>query len=68
MRTDGKKRKGKYRDLVSKKDKLYNVFEDNETQRKKEKECGGGGASMGKTEEVYLTDMRSDKKMECGDR
>ena len=47
MRTDGKKRKGKYRDLVSKKDKLYNVFEDNETQRKKEKECGGGGSKHG---------------------
>ena len=64
-RTDGKKRKSveRYKELVAKKYKLYDIFEENETKRKeKENEWG---VSMGKMEEIYLTDMR---KMECGAR
>lgn len=65
-RTDGKKRKSmeRYKKLVTKKDKLYNIFEENEAKTKeKEQECG---FSMGKMEEIYLADMRSDRKMKCG--
>lgn len=65
-RTDGKKRKSveMYKQLVAEKDKLYDIFEENETKRKeKEQEWG---VSMGKMEEIYLADMRSDRKMECG--
>jgi hypothetical protein len=53
-----------YKKLVDDKDKTYDIFEEDKEKRKeKEKEWG---VSMGKMEEVYLEDMREERKMECG--
>ena len=65
-RKDGKSRSSitKYKELVGQKDKLYDIFEDNDIRRRdKETEWG---VLMGKMEKIYLDDMRGDRKMECG--
>ena len=65
-RNDGKSRTSitKFKELVGQKDKLYDIFEDDDMRRwDKEKEWG---VLMGKMEKMYLEDMRGDRKMECG--
>ena len=65
-RKEGKKRQTVvlYKKLVDDKKKTYDIFEEDKEKRKeKEKEWG---VSMGKLEEVYLADMREERKMECG--
>ena len=65
-RNDGKSRTSitKFKELVGQKDKLYDIFEDDDIRRwDKEKEWG---VLMGKMEKMYLEDMRGDRKMECG--
>ena len=65
-RKDGKKRTNveKYKELVRDKDKLYDIFEEDKQKRTaKEAEWG---VQMGKMEELYLEDMRGERKMTCG--
>ena len=65
-RNDGKSRSSttKYKELVEQKNRLYDIFEENDIKRRdKEKEWG---VCMGKMEKIYLEDMRGERKMECG--
>ena len=65
-RKEGKKRQTVelYKKLVDDKNKTYDIFEEDKLKRKEKEE--EWGVSMGKMEEVYLADMREERKMECG--
>ena len=65
-RKEGKKRLTVvlYKNLVDDKNKTYDIFEEDKLKRKEKEE--EWGVSMGKMEEVYLADMREERKMECG--
>ena len=65
-RSNGGKRKSveKYKELVTNKEKLFDIFENNKVKRAKEEI--DWGVQMGRMEEIYLEDMKSARKMTCG--
>ena len=54
----------KYKELVTNKEKLFDIFENDKVKRE-EKEIDWG-VQMGRMEEIYLEDMKSERKMTCG--